>query len=147
MKRILEKSSGKRSNSDIKFLSSYLRYNDFFFDLGRIKDNSTLDQCFRHISLEFFAKNHHIFHFGQKGDKFFVLLKGLVKVMVPKENSSGIPSEIEMREIKHLTVGSSFGELALFSNKPRTAAILTIEDCFLAVLKKNDFKKILCNFF
>lgn len=143
MKRILEKGIGKRSDSDIRFLSTYLKYNDFFFNLAKMKDKSTLNQCYRHISLEFHKKSQFIFHFGQKGDKFYVLLKGEVQLLLPKDSTKELTSE-NMIDIKNLGVGSSFGELALFSNKPRTASILAIEDCDLAVLKKRDFRKILC---
>lgn len=147
MKRILEKGGGKRSENDIKFLATYLKYNDFFFDLAKMKDKSTLDQCFRHILLEFHKRNSFIFHFGHRGEKFYVLLKGKVKILVPNDMTLPPKEELtieNMTEIKTLEVGSSFGELALFSNKMRTASILATEDCFVAVLNKKDFKKILC---
>ena len=146
MKKILEKGTGKRSDQDIKYLFSYLKYNDFFHNLGRNKDKSTLDQCFRCMALEFHPKNDFVFHFGQKGDKFYVLLKGEVKVMVPNENFNSQENlQLDnMNEIKILNVGSSFGELALFSNKTRTASIFTTENCYLATLKKKDFKRVLC---
>lgn len=146
MKRILEKGPGKRSEADINFLASYLRYNDFFFNLAATKDNSTLDQCFRNMTIEVFKKDEFVFHFGQRGDKFYVILKGRVKVMIPNDLNS-LKEELifdNMQEMKILEIGNSFGELALFSNKPRTASILTCEECYLAILKKKDFKTILC---
>lgn len=49
----------------------------------------------------------------------------------------------ELNEVNILWTGSSFGELALLSNKPRAATIICREDCDFAVLEKEDFKKIL----
>lgn len=150
MRKILEKGTGKRSESDLNFLGNYLRYNDFFFNLSITKDNSTLEQCYRYMSIEFCKKNQFVFHFGQKGDKFYVILKGRVKVLAPNEHSlssTEVLSLENMQEAKVLEVGNSFGELALFSNKPRTASIFTMEDCAFTVLKKKDFKRILCNIF
>lgn len=54
----------------------------------------------------------------------------------------------EIEEFKHVNTlkeGDFFGELALINNKPRTATIEASEVCYLAVLSKKDFKKILCN--
>ena len=147
MKRILQKGAGKRSDNDIRFLEAFLKYNDFFFDLAKMKDPSTLDQCYRNISLEFCPKSQFVFHFGEKGERFYVILKGEVSVLLPREvdfpkdDKLGAPEN--MTEIKRLKMGSSFGELALFSNKPRTASIMAVEDCHFAVLRKKDFKKIL----
>ena len=149
MKRILEKGIGKRSDHDLNFLSTYLKYNDFFFNLISMKDSSTIEQCFRNMQIEYHPKFTFVFHFGQKGEKFYILLNGEAKVMIPKENSANKEeTNIQnMIEIKLLNIGSSFGELALFNNKPRTASVYTTQDCYFAVLKKKDFKQILCEIF
>lgn len=42
-----------------------------------------------------------------------------------------------------LAPGSSFGELALLSNKPRAATIESLTDIVLGVLYKKDYKRIL----
>ncbi|OMJ65899.1 hypothetical protein SteCoe_37455 [Stentor coeruleus] len=53
----------------------------------------------------------------------------------------------EIEEFKHINTlkeGDFFGELALINNKPRTATVEAAEVCYLAVVSKKDFKKILC---
>lgn len=42
-----------------------------------------------------------------------------------------------------LDEGSSFGELALISDKSRQATIQCLTDCDFAVLKKDDFGRVL----
>ncbi len=51
-----------------------------------------------------------------------------------------------MIQVKLLTAGASFGELALIDNKPRAATIIAKEHTILAVLDKNNYKNILSNF-
>ena len=41
-----------------------------------------------------------------------------------------------------IEAGSSFGELALISSKPRAATIRCKTDCYFAVLEKEDYNKI-----
>ena len=45
-------------------------------------------------------------------------------------------------EVGELTDGSSFGELALISNKPRAATIRAKTPWYLAVLGKKDYLKV-----
>ena len=39
--------------------------------------------------------------------------------------------------------GMSFGDLALLSNKPRAGTVLTLSDCYFAVINASDFDKLL----
>ena len=44
-------------------------------------------------------------------------------------------------EVVRLTSGESFGEKALNSNEPRAATITTLQNCYLAVIERNDYKQ------
>mmetsp|Transcript_12648 Transcript_12648/g.12465 ORF Transcript_12648/g.12465 Transcript_12648/m.12465 type:complete len:125 (-) Transcript_12648:810-1184(-) len=46
-------------------------------------------------------------------------------------------------EVKVLTAGQSFGELALIQNKPRAATIRCTQDTHFAVLSRQDYGKVL----
>lgn len=46
-------------------------------------------------------------------------------------------------EVKQITEGNSFGELALISNKPRAATIKCLENTDFAVMYKKDYLKVL----
>ena len=59
-----------------------LKNNDFFNSLNVLKDKSTLNQCFRYISLEIIKEGDYVFQYGQKADKFYIILKGTVILIV-----------------------------------------------------------------
>jgi CRP-like cAMP-binding protein len=48
-----------------------------------------------------------------------------------------------MVEVNKLKDGDSFGQLALISNKPRNASIITIENTHFAVINKKDYMRVL----
>ena len=74
---------------------------------------------------------------GDPGDYFYMLNEGtaLVTRVVEDENES-----IELAE---LSVGSSFGEAALISDKPRNASVSMMTDGVLLRLAKEDFARLL----
>ena len=80
-----------------------------------------------------------------------MVLQGSVGVWVNipktvKEEKNGVfeeKVEVILTEIKVLSVGASFGELALMEKKPRAATIRCKEDSCFAVLDKKNFELIL----
>jgi len=53
-------------------------------------DELTLDDLShvaRHLRFEFYEKDEYIYKFGDKGDKFFLLLHGQASVLVPQKKS------------------------------------------------------------
>ncbi len=82
----------------------------------------------------FFAKirkNSYIFKQNSKATCFFVIWEGKFSV------------EINGEEKKVLGKGSSFGELALLYNAPRSAALKAKEDCSVWGIQRNIFKSVL----
>ena len=74
-----------------------------------------------------------LFHEGDPGDTFYIILSGSVEVFAEKIN-------------KHLTTlkaGNFFGELALMLGIPRTASVRALEDTILFAIHKKGFEKIL----
>jgi CRP-like cAMP-binding protein len=68
---------------------------------------------------------------GEKGDRFFVVIDGAVRV-----TRNG-------RKVVDLRAGRGFGELALLSNAPRTATVTTIEDTELVSIDRKAFSNLL----
>jgi CRP-like cAMP-binding protein len=68
---------------------------------------------------------------GEKGDRFFVVVDGHVRV-----TRNG-------RKVTDLGSGRGFGELALLVNEPRTATVTTIEDSELVSFDRRTFGKLL----
>jgi len=77
-----------------------------FENLSRRELNSIEHILHRRV----YAKNEHIFRFGDKGLGMYLIESGEVSIVT--ENN---------REIVRLTDGEFFGELALFSDRPRDA--------------------------
>lgn len=74
-----------------------------------------------------------LFHEGDPGDAFYIVLSGSVEVFVEKIN-------------KHLTTlpaGKFFGELSLMLGIPRTASVRAVDETILFTIHHNAFEKIL----
>lgn len=62
--------------------------------------------------------------------------------MLPSATESN-EDHMVLTEVKILRAGTTFGELALISKKPRAATIICKEDCHFGILEKKDFNRIL----
>ncbi|MDJ0844378.1 cyclic nucleotide-binding domain-containing protein [Crocosphaera sp.] len=74
-----------------------------------------------------------LFHEGDPGDSFYIILSGAVEIFVPKIN----------KYLATLRAGDMFGELALILGIPRTASVKTVEKTRLFVINKLGFQTIL----
>lgn len=106
--------------------------------------HTRLEMC-QAMQIESISENKDVFRKGEYGDKFYIILQGEVGVWVPVphivqkiENEEIVTvTEMEMREVKSLSMGESFGEQALIYSKPRMATIRCKADCHFAILDKN----------
>ncbi len=80
-----------------------------------------------------------IFRQDDEGNDFFIIKSGQVRVF--KEGESGI--EIDLNQ---LGPGDTFGEMALVTDRPRTATIEALEETHLLILTKEQFEQILHNY-
>lgn len=77
-----------------------------------------------------------LFREGEKGDQFFLITLGSVRVM--KKNRDG-----EEEEVAHLATGSYFGEMAVIEgDHERTATIITQEQTELLTLSQTDVQRL-----
>jgi CRP/FNR family cyclic AMP-dependent transcriptional regulator len=76
-------------------------------------------------------KNRSIFQKDDPGDSLMVVLSGRVKI-------SNVSAEGKEAVLNFIEPGRSFGELALFDGKPRSADATAIEPCELFVLRRAD---------
>jgi len=79
-----------------------------------------------------YPKNTILINEGDESDTFYVIRSGRVKVYVSDENGREVILNIQ-------GPGEYFGELALIDEAPRSASVLTLEKCILAVVSKIDF--------
>ncbi|CAD8070709.1 unnamed protein product [Paramecium primaurelia] len=144
------------------------------------------------LTYEYYKQGQIIFHYGDYGDKFFMILKGNVGVLVPKGNHDiemdrdflfetnknepwsyawkgrKLQSTIDMelllaqgedpwvlsnryfeggvclyQKIYTYYGGQTFGDVSLYTDKPRTASILVLsEDIHVITMNKSEYKQI-----
>lgn len=136
---ILRKNPKKRDENDKKLLLKSTKNLSFFE-----RFNSEIQEQFAHYMYvrEFkntkfvFKEGESFFHSGSIGNTFFVILKGEVAVVKLDDEGKEI-------ELKVLTKGEGFGEIALFEDKPRSASILCKGDCTFACLDKQYFNVVM----
>jgi CRP/FNR family transcriptional regulator, cyclic AMP receptor protein len=77
-----------------------------------------------------FLRDEVVFDEGEKGEAFYIVLKGAVLVC-----RQGQPD----KPIATLDAGKFFGELALLDDAPRSAQVRAADECTLLVLFRGDF--------
>jgi CRP/FNR family cyclic AMP-dependent transcriptional regulator len=74
-----------------------------------------------------FAKGKTIFQEGDRGDEFFIVVRGRVEIR------SGD------RHFETIEADGIFGEMALIDDSPRSATVIALTDVTLAPIKENQF--------
>jgi len=86
------------------------------------------------FSTKQFRKGKAIVRQGTHGTSAFIIKKGTVEVTQEVDG--------QVRRICELTVNDIFGEMALISDKPRTATVRAITECEVAILTQETFLKL-----
>lgn len=92
----------------------------------------------KHAVPKRYRRNTVIIEHGDDASALYILLSGLVKVFVSDERGK----EVVLRE---QGPGSVLGELALLAGMPRTASVMTLENCEFLVLSKRSFDQCLAD--
>lgn len=89
------------------------------------------------MTLEAYRPNSIIVEQGSPGDKFYYVLKGKVQIYIKAFNSM-TGSEF-FKHAADLPPGAHFGELSLIYNCPRTASVVSGDECKLIVVSKHSY--------
>jgi CRP/FNR family transcriptional regulator, cyclic AMP receptor protein len=81
-----------------------------------------------------YAKHTIVVSEGDRSDMFYVLLEGQVKVFVSDERGKEVLLNIQ-------GPGSYFGEIAIIDEAPRSASVMTLEPCRVAVVSRQEFAR------
>jgi len=105
--------------------------------LGTITPYNILDerglQSLANIAIRrTYKKNMIIIQQGDDTNTMFILIEGEMRVYVEDEHGK----ELTLRIIKS---GDSFGEVALIGDFPRTASVVTINDCVVAAFSREKY--------
>jgi len=81
---------------------------------------------------EKFSKDEIIFFEGDKGEKFFFLIEGLVKIYKSADNDREIV-------LRHIRPGEMFGEVILFESEFYPVSATALRDCTLFSINRKMF--------
>lgn len=95
----------------------------------------TLEELSDLFVLSHFAEGQYVFHHGDVGDRFYLIARGCVQVLIPEETGD--------RVVNTLRDGDFFGELALLRNVPRSASIVAWADTWCLSLSCQHFLRII----
>lgn len=71
---------------------------------------------------------------GSVGDALFIILSGKVRVFISSDDDKSKEVTLLIQES-----GSYFGEIALLTDRPRSASVVTLKTTVCAVISKSDF--------
>lgn len=96
-------------------------------------DDGELRRVLQVTDVKRYSEGEAIIHEGERGDSLFIILSGTARVMRGET------------EVKTLTVGEHFGEMALIRNQPRSASVFSQEASEFLVMHRAEFFEILRN--
>jgi len=156
--------SKKPSHSDIKFLFDKYRHIAFLkelLDQGKKSIVYDLLSCLRYQNAN---ENDVIFLAGDRSSKFFLIIRGNVRILLsdPSVNPQPCPfpglfdknqnekrlfpsreNRWTFKSVANLTDGQTFGELGILHDKPRLATVVAASPTVFGVINADDFKRIL----
>ncbi|HOV90864.1 MAG TPA: Crp/Fnr family transcriptional regulator [Syntrophorhabdaceae bacterium] len=105
-------------------------------NLFNILEDEDIKLIARIASIKNLPKGYVVFQEGEKGDALYIIIKGKVKVSLYDDDGREYILDIIGKD-------GFFGELSLLDDLPRSANIITTEDCEFIILKRYDFIKLL----
>lgn len=111
-----------------------LMYEDFLKDVEILKTLSSHERSklADALSTEIYHKGDKIVTEGEQGENFYFIESGNCRVY---KNDTG--------DIKNLTKGDYFGEIALLNDLPRQATVEALDQVIVATLGKSGFQRLL----
>ncbi len=109
------------------------------FELFKQLERSEAESIISHIHCRSYSKKTQIVIEGEESHSLYFLLEGRVKIYLDDEHGKEIIVNIYQS-------GDYFGELGLIKSIPRTASVLTLEECRIGLMSKADFKRCIATY-
>ncbi|MGB0494986.1 MAG: Crp/Fnr family transcriptional regulator [Kangiellaceae bacterium] len=109
------------------------------FDLFNYLEPKEIEDVLSHVHHRNFRKKTQIVTEGDDSHSLYFLLEGKVKVYLNDKSGKEII-------INTHVPGDFFGELGLVKSIPRTASVMTLEECKIGVMQEFDFKHCISNY-
>ncbi|KAJ3190882.1 Rap guanine nucleotide exchange factor 4 [Irineochytrium annulatum] len=136
LEQLLQKGQYERTSIDVQRMAQMIRHLVAFANLS----DFVLEQLCGVVHFNEFEKGRIIFRQGDEGTSWYVVLSGRVQVLV---SYTGSYSMADSEPVRQLDEGDGFGELALVSDQPRAATILTLTPCKMLRVEKGDYLRII----
>ncbi len=107
--------------------------------ITEVEDYTVLLELENEVDWITIAKGLKLIKTGDKGDHLFLVLKGVLGVYRPRQDSSSIL-------LAQVTSGEIVGEIALMTNEPRSADVIAIEDSELLKLSKTGYELLIARY-
>jgi serine/threonine protein phosphatase PrpC/CRP-like cAMP-binding protein len=101
--------------------------------LFRHLDDGEVRRVLQVTEVRSYSDSEAIITEGERGESLYIVLSGTVRVLRGET------------EVKTLTEGENFGEMALIRNQPRSASVLSKGDSEMLVMRRPEFFEILRN--
>lgn len=116
----------------MKLYAESIRNVSFFSTLS----DHELEMVAKIAFVKTFNKGYMVFEEGEKRDTLYIVLKGRVKVSLYDEDGREYILDIIGKD-------GFFGELSLFEELSGFASVMTLEQCELLMIRRNDFMRFL----
>lgn len=121
---------GDEANIDIERLARLLFFRNINIDV--------LHSIANLFNTEKFDEGTTIIHEGDRGEKFYIIIRGRVEVLKKMQSNNG-----ENVRVAVLEDGDHFGEIALLESVPRTASIKALTSCVVITLQRKVLHHVL----
>ncbi len=92
--QILQKGQRHRTERDLEQLVPLIKSIQFFKE--RDIHEADFIEIVNSLHYEYMAPGSTVFDFGSSGDKFYIILQGLVQVLIPIANAAEIIEELNL---------------------------------------------------
>jgi len=98
-------------------------------------ESEMLEELTEFFISEYYASGKIIINEGEQGDRFYVIARGKVEIVINPENDGE-------KIVNVLEDGDYFGEIALLKEVMRTATVRARTPCLLLSLRRRQFERV-----
>lgn len=117
-------------------ISSILRQNIRKLELFTSLSDDEIDILVRHAKIHSLVESEALFHEGDDGDFFAIVIEGQIEITKKGENQAPVT-------IATLSRGATLGEMALIDHETRSASAIATEPSTLFILSRQSFDTLI----